>query len=295
MSKTFIKGIYYKPDSVDENPYYILKNANKNKLNFVIIEYSNSDLFSNINIDKKQFLKLRYIQEKIELFEKKYRSIVGILCFKCRSIIGPIRILLSKTIFCSEILKLNNFYLWCYVNQPTLILSKINYPYVKNKAIRKYFSLFSDNFIKSTDNFIDILNNNFNVAPIYTDKGYIYIKNIYENSHLLNFSEIKQFIISQIKNGNFYTSNSDDLYLNLGVNRRKNITKINLRIQSPYFLYQKFTILNNQNNTIKIQDLYNLKNVSYYLDIKNNANKFIVFKIISKNNLFALTPPIFIR
>lgn len=294
MSKNFLKGLYYKPENNNEDPYYILKNASKNNLNFIIIEYPNTNLFSNVQIDKKNFLKLMYIQEKIELFEKKYRNIVCILCFKCRSIIGPLRILLSKTIFRNEVLKLNNFHLWCYVNEPILILSKTNYPHVRNTNIKKYFSLFSDNFSKSTNEFINILDNNFNVTPIQTDKGYIYIKNIYENN-FFNFFKLKQFIISQIKNGNFYTSNSDNLYLNLKVGIIKNILNVNFKIQSSYLINQKFSVLSNQNTILKSQDFYNLKNVSYNFNIKNNANKFLVFKIISKNNLFALTSPIYIK
>lgn len=294
MPKTFLKGIYYKPENNNEDPYYILKNASKNKLNFIIIEYPNTTLFSNIQIDKKQFLKLMYIQEKIELFEKKYRNIVVILCFKCRSVIGPLRILLSKTIFRNEVLKLNNFHLWCYVNEPILILSKTNYTYVKNTNIKKYFSLFSDNFAKSTDEFINILDNNFDITPIQTDKGYIYIKNIYENN-FFNFFKLKQFIISQIRNGNFYTSNSDNLYLNLKVGMIKNIIKVNFQIQSSYLIDQNFCILSNQNTILKAQNFYNLKRVSYSFNIKNNANKFLVFKVLSKNNLFALTSPIYIK
>ena len=59
MSKTFLKGMYYIPTN-DEDPYTILKNANKNKLNFIIIEYTNNDLFKNISNNKKQLSKIFY-------------------------------------------------------------------------------------------------------------------------------------------------------------------------------------------------------------------------------------------
>ena len=69
MSKTFLKGMYYVPKDSNENPYSILKNANKNNLNFIIIEYSNKYLFNDLSKDK--FSKLTYIQDKISSFEKK--------------------------------------------------------------------------------------------------------------------------------------------------------------------------------------------------------------------------------
>lgn len=293
MSKTFLKGMYYIPTN-DEDPYTILKNANKNKLNFIIIEYTNNDLFKNISNNKKQLSKLFYVQEKISSFEKKYKNTIGILCFKCRSVIGPIRILLSKSIFRGEIFKLQNFYLWCYLNTPTLILSNNNYSHIENENIKKYFTLHSDNFLKSTDNYITLLNKNLKLTPIYTNNGFIFIKNI--NNSMFDFSKLKQHIITEIKNGNFYISNSDKYYLNFNVNSSKNkLLKINIEINNSDFLDQKFILINNQNQIIKSQNLYNLKNVSYNFEIKNSANKFLIFKIISKNGLFALTSPIYIN
>lgn len=293
MSKTFLKGMYYIPTN-DEDPYSILKNANKNKLNFIIIEYTNNDLFKNISNNKKQLSKLFYIQEKISSFEKKYKNTIGILCFKCRSVIGPIRILLSKSIFRGEIFKLQNFYLWCYLNNPTLILSNNNYSHIENENIKKYFTLHSDNFLKSTDNYITLLNKNLKLTPIYTNNGFIFIKNI--NNSMFDFSKLKQHIITEIKNGNFYISNSDKYYLNFNVTSSKNkLLKINIEINNSDFLDQKFVLINNQNEIIKNQNLYNLKNISYNFEIKNSANKFLIFKIISKNGLFALTSPIYIN
>ena len=293
MSKTFLKGMYYIPTN-DEDPYTILKNANKNKLNFIIIEYTNNDLFKNISNNKKQLSKLFYIQEKINSFEKKYKNTIGILCFKCRSVIGPIRILLSKSIFRGEIFKLQNFYLWCYLNNPTLILSNNNYSHIENENIKKYFTLHSDNFLKSTDNYITLLNKNLKLTPIYTNNGFIFIKNI--NNSMFDFSKLKQHIITEIKNGNFYISNSDKYYLNFNVTSSKNKPlKINIEINNSDFLDQKFVLINNQNQIIKNQNLYNLKNISYNFEIKNSANKFLIFKIISKNGLFALTSPIYIN
>lgn len=293
MSKTFLKGMYYIPTN-DEDPYTILKNANKNKLNFIIIEYTNNDLFKNISNNKKQLSKLFYVQEKISSFEKKYKNTIGILCFKCRSVIGPIRILLSKSIFRGEIFKLQNFYLWCYLNNPTLILSNNNYYHIENENIKKYFTLHSDNFLKSTDNYITLLNKNLKLTPIYTNNGFIFIKNI--NNSMFDFSKLKQHIITEIKNGNFYISNSDKYYLNFNVTSSKNKPlKINIEINNSDFLNQKFVLINNQNQIIKNQDLYNLKNISYNFEIKNSANKFLIFKIISKNGLFALTSPIYIN
>lgn len=293
MSKTFLKGMYYIPTN-DEDPYTILKNANKNKLNFIIIEYTNNDLFKNISNNKKQLSKLFYIQEKINSFEKKYKNTIGILCFKCRSLIGPIRILLSKSIFRGEIFKLQNFYLWCYLNNPTLILSNNNYSHIENENIKKYFTLHSDNFLKSTDNYITLLNKNLKLTPIYTNNGFIFIKNI--NNSMFDFSKLKQHIITEIKNGNFYISNSDKYYLNFNVTSSKNkLLKINIEINNSDFLDQKFILINNQNQIIKNQNLYNLKNISYNFEIKNSANKFLIFKIISKNGLFALTSPIYIN
>lgn len=293
MSKTFLKGMYYIPTN-DEDPYTILKNANKNKLNFIIIEYTNNDLFKNISNNKKQLSKLFYIQEKISSFEKKYKNTIGILCFKCRSVIGPIRILLSKSIFKGEIFKLQNFYLWCYLNNPTLILSNNNYYHIENENIKKYFTLHSDNFLKSTDNYITLLNKNLKLTPIYTNNGFIFIKNI--NNSMFDFSKLKQHIITEIKNGNFYISNSDKYYLNFNVTSSKNKPlKINIEINNSDFLDQKFVLINNQNQIIKNQNLYNLKNISYNFEIKNSANKFLIFKIISKNGLFALTSPIYIN
>ncbi len=293
MSKTFLKGMYYIPTN-DEDPYTILKNANKNKLNFIIIEYTNNDLFKNISNNKKQLSKLFYIQEKISSFEKKYKNTIGILCFKCRSVIGPIRILLSKSIFRGEIFKLQNFYLWCYLNNPTLILSNNNYYHIENENIKKYFTLHSDNFLKSTDNYITLLNKNLKLTPIYTNNGFIFIKNI--NNSMFDFSKLKQHIITEIKNGNFYISNSDKYYLNFNVTSSKNKPlKINIEINNSDFLDQKFVLINNQNQIIKNQNLYNLKNISYNFEIKNSANKFLIFKIISKNGLFALTSPIYIN
>lgn len=293
MSKTFLKGMYYIPTN-DEDPYTILKNANKNKLNFIIIEYTNNDLFKNISNNKKQLSKLFYIQEKIDSFEKKYKNTIGILCFKCRSVIGPIRILLSKSIFRGEIFKLQNFYLWCYLNNPTLILSNNNYSHIENENIKKYFTLHSDNFLKSTDNYITLLNKNLKLTPIYTNNGFIFIKNI--NNSMFDFSKLKQHIITEIKNGNFYISNSDKYYLNFNVTSSKNkLLKINIEINNSDFLDQKFILINNQNQIIKNQNLYNLKNISYNFEIKNSANKFLIFKIISKNGLFALTSPIYIN
>ena len=232
--------------------------------------------------------------KKRNSFEKKYKNTIGILCFKCRSVIGPIRILLSKSIFRGEIFKLQNFYLWCYLNNPTLILSNNNYSHIENENIKKYFTLHSDNFLKSTDNYITLLNKNLKLTPIYTNNGFIFIKNI--NNSMFDFSKLKQHIITEIKNGNFYISNSDKYYLNFNVTSSKNKPlKINIEINNSDFLDQKFVLINNQNQIIKNQNLYNLKNISYNFEIKNSANKFLIFKIISKNGLFALTSPIYIN
>ncbi len=299
MYKTFLKGMYYIPKDFNEDPYTILKNANKNKLNFIIIEYSNNFLFDDYNFNKKQISKLFYIQDKLSSFEKKYKNTLGIICFKCRSVIGPIKILLSKSIFRGEIFKLKNFYLWCYLNNPTLILSNNNYSHIENDTIKNYFTLHSDNFLKSTDNYINLLNKNLKLTPIYTNNGYIYIKN--SSNSLLNFVEIKQLIISEIKNGNFYISNSDKFYLNFNIDSPKSsqtknkFLKFNIQISNSEFLNQNFMIINEKNETIKSQNLYNLKNISHGFDIKNSANKFYIFKAISKNNLFALTPPIYVN
>lgn len=302
MSKSLLKGMYYIPNNDDENPYTILKNASKNKLNFIIIEYNNSYLFSKYSTDNKKFSKLLYIQDKINSFEKKYKSTIGIICFKCRSIIGPIRILLSKSIFQGEIFKLKNFYLWCYLNKPTLVLSNNNYSHIENENIKKYFTLHTDNFLKSTDNYINLLNKNLKLTPLYTNNGFIFIKNI--NNSLFDFTKLKQYISTEIKNGNFYISNSDKLYLNFNITSQKNnkinlnhnkFLKINIEINNSELLDQKFLLINNENTTIKTQNLYNLKNISYNFEIKNSANKFLILKIISKNNLFALTQPIYIK
>lgn len=292
MSKTFLKGMYYIPNNANEDPYSILKNANKNKLNFIIIEYTNSFLFNNYFVNKKQLTNLFYIQEKINLFEKKYKNTIGILSFKCRSIIGPIRILLSKSIFKGEIFKLKNFYLWCYLNNPTLILSNNNYSHIENESIKKYFTLHSDNFLKSTDKYIELLNKNLNLTPIYTNNGFIFIKNI--NTSILDFTNLKQHVIDELKQGNFYISNSDKFFLNINSKTENKYTKINVQISNKDFTNYQLILLNNNNEVVKNQNLYNLKNISYDFDIKNNANKFLLLKILSKNNLFALTSPIYL-
>lgn len=293
MYKIFLKGMYYIPND-NEDPYSILKNANKNKLNFIILEYTNNNLFNELSNNKKEFSKLFYIQEKINSFEKKYKNTVGIICFKCRSIIGPIKILLSKSIFRGEVLKLQNFSLWCYLNNPTLILSNTNYHHIKNESIKNFFTLHSDNFLKSTDNYINLLNNNLKLTPIHTDNGFIFIKN--SSDLMFDFLKLKTHIYSEIKNGNFYISNSDKFYLNLNINSVENgFLKINVQINSDNFLNQNLILINNRNEIIKSQNFYNLKNISYNFDIKNSANKFIIFKITSKNNLFALTKPFYIN
>lgn len=293
MNKTFLKGMYYIPTNTNEDPYSILKNANKNKLNFIIIEYPNSFLFTNKIVNKKQITNLAHIQEKINLFEKKYKNTIGILSFKCRSIIGPIRILLSKSIFKGEIFKLKNFYLWCYLNNPTLILSNNNYSHIENEAIKKYFTLHSDNFLKSTDMYINLLNKNLNLSPLYTNNGFIFIKNI--NTSILDFSKLKQHITKELKEGNFYISNSDKLFLNINSTINNKTSKFKIQINNKDFSNYTLLILSSNNEIIKEQNFYNLKNISYEFEIKNNANKFLVLKIISKNNLFALTPPIYLN
>lgn len=291
MYKNFLKGMYYIPNN-NEDPYSILKNANKNKLNFIILEYTNNYLFSELS-NKKQFSKLFYIQEKINSFEKKYKNTIGLICFKCRSIMGPIKILLSKSIFRGEILKLQNFYLWCYLNNPTLILSNQNYCHIKNESIKDFFTLYSDNFLKSTDNYINLLNSNLRLTPLHIDNGFIFIKNL--NDSIFDFLKLKTHICSEIKNGNFYISNSDKFYLNFNIkSSENNFLKINIKITSNNFSNQSLTLINNRNEIIKSQNFYDLKNIYYNFDIKNNANKFIILKVISKNNLFALTKPFYI-
>ena len=292
MNKTFLKGMYYIPNNANEDPYSILKNANKNKLNFIIIEYTNNFLFSNNLSQKKQLTNLFYIQEKINMFEKKHKNTIGILSFKCRSVIGPIRILLSKSIFKGEIFKLKNFYLWCYLNNPTLILSNSNYSHIETDSIKKYFTLHSDNFLKSTDKYIDLLNDNLNITPIYTNNGFIFIKNI--NTSLFDFSKIKQHIVRELKEGNFYISNCDKFYLNVTTTYKNKYTQIQAHINNKDFSNYSFMILNNKKEIIKTQNFYNLKNIYYNFEIKNNANKFLLLKILSKNNLFALTSPIYL-
>ncbi len=299
MYKNFLKGMYYVPKNIDENPYSILKNANKSNLNFIIIEYTNKDLFTPCNY-KKNISKLEYIRDKINSFEKKYKNTIGIICFKCRSIIGPIRILLSKSIFQGEIFKLKNFHLWCYMNDPTLILTHNNFSHIENDNIKNYFSIMCDNFLKSTDNYVKFLNKGFRLTPIYTNDGFIFIKNSGEN--IFEFSKIKNHIISQLKKGNFYISNSDKLYLNLTLNENSDkiksscnqVSKFKIKINNSDFTNHEIKIINNENKIIKNQNLYNLKKILWEFEIKNNANKFIFLKITSKNNLFALTSPIYL-
>ncbi len=50
------------------------------------------------------------------------------------------------------------------------------------------------------------------ITPIYINNGFIFIK-INPMIYLIS-KNLKQYITSQIKNGNFYISNSDKLYLN---------------------------------------------------------------------------------
>lgn len=293
MHKAFLKGMYYIPNN-NEDPYSILKNANKNKLNFIILEYTNNTLFKNLSNNKKQFSKLFYIQDKINSFEKKYKNTIGIICFKCRSIIGPIKILLSKSIFSGEILKLQNFSLWCYLNNPILILSDANYHHIKDESIKNFFTLYSNNFLKSTVNYINLLNNNLKLTPIHTNNGFIFIKNL--NNSIFDFLKLRNHIFTEIRNGNFYTSNSDKFYLNFDIDPiEDNFLKIKIQINSDNFLNQNFILVNDKNEIIKSQHFYNLKNIYYNFDIKNSANKFIVLKITSKNNLFALTKPFYIN
>ena len=293
MSKTFLKGMYYVPKDSNENPYSILKNANKNNLNFIIIQYSNKYLFNDLSKDK--FSKLTYIQDKISSFEKKYRNTVGIICFKCHSIMGPIRILLSKSIFKGEVFKLKNFYLWCYLNNPTLILSSNNFTQIENENIKKYFTLYNDNFIKTVDNYLQLLNIGMKITPIYINNGFIFIKN--KSNDIFDFKNLKQYITSQIKNGNFYISNSDKLYLNYTLTNsshdNKRYLSLDIKLNNTNFLNQKLILLNNEHNSIINQNLYNLKNISYNIDIKKGANKFFILRILSHNNLFALTSPIY--
>ncbi len=299
MYKTNLKGMYYIPKNIDEDPYSILKDANKRNLNFIIMEYNNTDLFTPCNY-KKNISRLLYIQEKINSFEKKYKNTIGLICFKCRSVIGPIRILLSKSIFQGEIFKIKNFHLWCYMNNPTLILTNNNFTHIENDNIKKYFTLMCDNFLKSTDNYVKLLNNGLNLTPIYTNNGFIYIKN--STSNLLEFSQTKKHIVTELKKGNFYISNSDKLYLNLTLiddkiklkNNKTNTTKLTIQINNSEFTNQNLKIINEENIVIKNQNLYNLKKVILDFDIKNSANKFIILKLTSKNNLFALTSPIYL-
>lgn len=299
MYKTTLKGMYYIPKNVDENPYSILKDASKRNLNFIIIEYNNTDLFSPCNY-KKNISRLFYIQDKINSFEKKYKNTIGLICFKCRSVIGPIRIILSKSIFQGEIFKIKNFHLWCYMNNPTLILTNNNFTHIENDNIKNYFTLICDNFLKSTDNYVNILNKGIKLTPIYTNNGFIYIKN--SDSNLFEFNEIKKHILRQLKNGNFYISNSDKLYLNLTLrdniiklkNNKDNVKKLCVQINNSEFINQDLKIINNDNIVVKNQNLYNLKKVNFDFEIKNSANKFIILKLTSKNNLFALTAPIYL-
>lgn len=295
MSKTFLKGMYYIPKDDNENPYSILKNANKNKINFIIIEYTNKFLFNTSSNDK--ISKLIYIQNKINSFEKKYKNTIGLICFKCNSIIGPIRVLLSKSIFKGEVFKLKNFYLWCYVNNPTLILSNNNYTHIENDNIKKYFTLYNDNFSKSTDNYIKILNKNIKLTPLYTNNGFIYISN--KSNNIFDFKDLKWYISEKLKYGEFYTSTSDKIYLSYSINKKPEIDKrmvnLDITINVDDFSNYKLLVINNLNKIILDQNLYNLKQVSYNIDIKNNANRFLVLKVLSKNNLFALTSPIYIN
>lgn len=295
MSKTFFKGMYYIPKDDNENPYSILKNANKNKLNFIIIEYTNKFLFNTSSIDK--FSKLIYIQDKINSFEKKYKNTVGLICFKCNSIIGPIRVLLSKSIFKGEVFKLKNFYLWCYVNNPTLILSNNNYTHIENDNISQYFTIYNDNFSKSTENYIKILNKGMKLTPLYTNNGFIYIKN--KSDNILDFKDLKVYISEKLKSGEFYTSTSDKFYLNYSIKEKLEIGKkmmtLNVNINNDNLSNYNLSLINNLNETILNQNLYSLKHISYNIDIKNNVNKFLVLKILSKNNLFALTSPTYIN
>lgn len=293
MFKTFLKGMYYVPTD-NEDPYYILKNANKNRLNFIIIEYTNRDLFNNLNNDDKQISKLFYIQDKINSFEKKYRTTVGILCFKCRSIIGTVKILLSKSIFRGEIFKLQNFYLWCYLNNPTLILSNNNLSHIKNSNIKYFFKLYSDNFLKSSDNYINLLKDGMKLTPICTENGFIFIRN--PNNSIFDFIKLKQHIYSEIKNGNFYTSNTDRLYFDFNATITKNnFLKGQIRINSDYLSNQKLSLINEKNEVLKTQSFYDLHRVNYDFEIKNNANNFIIFRITCKNDLFALTKPFYLN
>ena len=50
------------------------------------------------------------------------------------------------------------------------------------------------------------------ITPIYINNGFIFYKN--KSNDIFDFKNLKQYITSQIKNGNFYISNSDKLYLN---------------------------------------------------------------------------------
>ena len=294
MTKQLLKGMYYVPNDLNEKPYNILKNANKNKLNFIIIEYSNTFLFNKTISNKKELSRLIYIQKEISTFENKYKSTIGIICFKCRSVIGPIRILLPKSIFKGEILKLKNFYMWCYLNNPTLILSNNNFPHIENENIKNYFSLHCDNFLKSTDKYIDLLNKNLKLTPIHINNGFIFIRN--DNNSLFDFKKLKQHILSEIKNGNFYISNSDKFYMsfNKAQDNKNRTLKMNIQINNTNFIEQNLSVINNENIPIKNINLYNIKNISYDFEIKNSANKFIILKMTSKNNLFALTQPIYI-
>ncbi len=295
MSKNFLKGCYYIPKDDNENPYSILKNANKNKLNFIIIEYTNKFLFTP-SMDNR-FSKLLYVQDKIESFEKKYKNTIGLICFKCHSIIGPIRVLLSKSIFKSEVFKLRNFHLWCYLNNPTLILSYNNYTHIENDNIKRYFTIYNDNFSKSISNYITILNKGMTLTPMYINNGFIYIKN--ENTDPLDFKNLKEYIGKKIKGGEFYTSTSDKFYLNYSIKKNeednKRLLALNIDINNNSLLNHELSLINNKEETILNQNLYNLKKVSYNVDIKNNANKFLILKVSSKNNLFALTSPIYIN
>lgn len=294
MTKSFLKGTYYVPKDINENPYSILKNANKNNLNFIIIEYNNKYLFDGLSNDK--ISRLNYIQDKIDSFEKKYRNTVGIICFKCHSIIGPIRILLSKSIFNGDIFKLKNFYLWCYLNNPTLILSNNNFLQIYNENTKKYFTLYNDNFLKSIDNYLNLLNLGINLTPIYVNNGFIFIKN--KSNNIFDFKNLKQYVSSQIKNGNFYISNSDKLYLDYTFSTsnlsNKEYISLNIKLSSTNLQNQKLVLLNNKNDFIVNQNLYSLKNISYNIDIKKGTNKFFILRILSYNNLFALTSPIYI-
>ena len=155
-------------------------------------------------------------------------------------------------------------------------------------------------FFKSTDNYVKFLNKGFRLTPIYTNDGFIFIKNSGEN--IFEFSKIKNHIISQLKKGNFYISNSDKLYLNLTLNENSDkiksscnqVSKFKIKINNSDFTNHEIKIINNENKIIKNQNLYNLKKILWEFEIKNNANKFIFLKITSKNNLFALTSPIYL-